>query len=64
MKSNSFRSTNITRPQHGLKFLFSANSMKDETGGCKDGYCTTDLHPSKAGNDALYEYSKNHLGSL
>ena len=48
----------------GLKFLFSANSMKDETGGCKDGYCTTDLHPSKAGNDALYEYSKNHLGSL
>ena len=48
----------------GLKFLFSANSMKDENGGCKEGYCTVDLHPSKEGNDALYEYAKNHLGSI
>lgn len=48
----------------GLKFLFSANSMKDEEGGCREGYCTVDLHPSKAGNDALYEYAKNHLGLI
>lgn len=48
----------------GLKFLFSANAMKDEDGGCKEGYCTVDLHPSKDGNDALYEYAKNHLGSI
>lgn len=48
----------------GLKFLFSANSMKDETGGCKEGYCTTDLHPSKLGNEALYEYTKKHLGNI
>ena len=47
-----------------LKFLFSANAMKDEKGGCKEGYCTKDLHPSKDGNDALYEYAKKHLGSI
>lgn len=45
-----------------LEFLFSANSMKDEQGGCKKGYCTTDLHPTKDGNDALYKYAMNHLG--
>lgn len=48
----------------GLKFLFSSNSMKDEQGGCKEGYCTADLHPTKTGNEALYEYAKNHLGSV
>lgn len=48
----------------GIKFLFSANSMKDNEGGCKEGYCTKDLHPAKAGNDALYDYAKSHLGSL
>lgn len=47
-----------------IKFLFSANSMKDEKGGCKEGFCTKDLHPSKEGNDALYEYAKKHLGSV
>ena len=47
-----------------LKFLFSANAMKDEKGGCKEGCCTKDLHPSKDGNDALYEYAKKHLGSI
>ena len=46
----------------GLEFLFSANSMKDNEGGCKESYCTVDLHPSKLGNDALYEYAKKHLG--
>lgn len=45
-----------------LEFLFSANAMKDESGGCKDGYCTADLHPTKAGNDELYKYTMNHLG--
>ncbi len=46
-----------------LKFLFSANSMKDEKGGCREGYCTKDLHPTKDGNKELYDYAKNHLGS-
>lgn len=45
-----------------IEFLFSANSMKDEKGGCKEEYCTVDLHPAKLGNDALYEYAKDHLG--
>lgn len=48
----------------GLKFLFSANSMKDIEGGCKEGYCTSDLHPTKIGNEALYDYAKKHLGSI
>ena len=46
-----------------LEFLFSANSMKDEEGGCKDGYCTKDLHPTKEGNEELYKYALNHLGT-
>lgn len=46
----------------GLEFLFSANSMKDSTGGCKEGYCTKDLHPTKEGNEELYKYAMNHLG--
>lgn len=46
-----------------IEFLFSANSMKDEQGGCKEGYCTTDLHPTKEGNNELYKYAMNHLGT-
>lgn len=45
-----------------IEFLFSANATKDSDGGCKTDYCTKDLHPSKLGNEALYQYTKNHIG--
>lgn len=48
----------------GLEFLFSANSMKDENGACKKGYCITKdgIHPDVLGNTRLYEYAKSHIG--
>ena len=44
-----------------LPFLNSAETMKDENGVCKSGYCRSDgIHPSKAGNQALIDYTKTH----
>ncbi len=46
----------------GLKFLNSADAMKDKNGYAKEGYCIEKdgIHPSKLGHTAIYDYTENH----
>ena len=45
-----------------IPFLYSAPSMKDENGQCKEGYCLEDgAHPSQLGTEALMKYMQTHV---
>lgn len=45
-----------------ISFLYSAPSMKDEFGQCKEGYCLDDgAHPSSLGTQALMKYMQTHV---
>ncbi len=46
----------------GIPFLNSAEAMKDENGGCKEGYCLSSdgIHPTEEGTNALIHYMRTH----